>query len=266
MRRAAATGLTLLVLGAAAAPAPAQPPAGIARPTNESALSPIDLGAALYAGNCSTCHGIAGRGIYKPAARGGSGNVHGLGPSLRGVGALAADFYLRTGYMPLGHPDEQPKRGRVLFSEPEIRALIDLRRLAGQRAADPDAATAAGQPAPGARAVHQPLRRLPPDRRRRAASRPARACRRWTRRPPTQIAEAVRIGPYLMPRFSEKQITPAQLNSIVRYVQFTQHPPDRGGWGIGNLGPFPEGMVTWLLAALVLIATCMVIGKRLKDS
>jgi ubiquinol-cytochrome c reductase cytochrome c subunit len=82
----------------------------------------------------------------------------------------------------------------------------------------------------------------------------------------TQIAEAVRIGPYLMPRFSEKDITPAQLDSLVRYVKFAQHPPDRGGWGIGNIGPFPEGMVTWLLAALVLIATCMVIGKRLKDS
>jgi ubiquinol-cytochrome c reductase cytochrome c subunit len=80
----------------------------------------------------------------------------------------------------------------------------------------------------------------------------------------TQIAEAVRIGPYLMPRFSARQITPAQLNSLVRYVQLMQHPPDRGGWGIGNLGPFPEGMVTWLLAVVVLIATCMVIGRRLK--
>ena len=28
----------------------------------------------------------------------------GIGPSLRGVGALAADFYLRTGYMPLAAP------------------------------------------------------------------------------------------------------------------------------------------------------------------
>jgi ubiquinol-cytochrome c reductase cytochrome c subunit len=66
-----------------------------------------------------------------------------------------------------------------------------------------------------------------------------------------------------MPKFSERDITPAQLDSVVRYVQLTQHPQDRGGWGIGNLGPFPEGMVTWLLAALALVATCMVIGRRL---
>jgi len=80
-----------------------------------------------------------------------------------------------------------------------------------------------------------------------------------------QIAEAVRIGPYLMPKFSERDITPQQLDSIVRYVQFTKNPPDRGGWGIGNIGPFPEGMVTWLVAIVALVATCMVIGRRLRS-
>jgi ubiquinol-cytochrome c reductase cytochrome c subunit len=265
VRRAAATGLTLLVLGAAAAPAPAPPPAGIARPTKERALSPIDLGAALYAGNCSTCHGIAGRGIYRLSGRGGSGNVHGLGPTLRGAGALAADFYLRTGYMPLGHPGEQPKRGRVLFSEPEIRALVTYVASLGNGPPIPTPQPQQGSLRQGLElftshcaGCHQIVgqggvatgARVPP----------------LDQATTTQIAEAVRIGPYLMPRFSEKQITPAQLNSLVRYVKFIQHPPDRGGWGISNLGPFPEGLVTWLLAALVLIATCMVIGKRLKDS
>ena len=262
MRRA----LSLLAALALLAPAGAvaQPPGGIDRPTNESALSPIELGGALYATNCSTCHGIAGRGIYTRSARGGSSNVHGQGPRLQGVGALAADFYLRTGYMPLGHPEEQPKRGKVFFNERELRALVtyvaslgtgppiptphpergNLRRgmeLFTSHCAGCHQIVAQGGVATGAR--------VPP----------------LDEATATQVAEAVRIGPYLMPRFSEKQITPAQLDSLVRYVLFTHHPPDRGGWGIGNLGPFPEGMVTWLLAAIVLIATCMVIGKRLKD-
>jgi ubiquinol-cytochrome c reductase cytochrome c subunit len=81
---------------------------------------------------------------------------------------------------------------------------------------------------------------------------------------PRQIAEAVRIGPYLMPKFSPKAITPTQLNDLVAYVQYAKHPDDRGGWAIGHLGPWPEGMVTWLLAATVLIATCLVLGRRLK--
>ena len=78
----------------------------------------------------------------------------------------------------------------------------------------------------------------------------------------TQVAEAVRTGPYLMPRFSERQISDRDLDSIIAYVQRSQHPVDRGGWGLGNVGPVPEGMVTWLIAALALVAVCMAIGQR----
>jgi ubiquinol-cytochrome c reductase cytochrome c subunit len=80
--------------------------------------------------------------------------------------------------------------------------------------------------------------------------------------PAVRIAEAVRIGPYLMPTFSPRAISNAQLDSIVRYVLTTSHPDNRGGWGIGELGPVPEGMVTWFIAIVVLVATCMAIGKR----
>jgi ubiquinol-cytochrome c reductase cytochrome c subunit len=79
---------------------------------------------------------------------------------------------------------------------------------------------------------------------------------------PTQIAEAVRIGPYLMPRFTEKQLSNRQLDSIIRYVQLAQHPDDRGGWGISHLGPIPEGLVAWLLAGSVLVGVALVIGGR----
>jgi ubiquinol-cytochrome c reductase cytochrome c subunit len=256
--------LALLIALLAAAPANAQPPAGIARPADEGALSPIELGAALYAGNCSTCHGIAGRGIYERGPRAGVGDVHGLGPSLKDSGAQAADFYLHTGYMPLGHPDEQPKRGRVAFDERELRGLIAYVASLGDGPPVPTPHPQRGNLREGLRlftshcaGCHQIAgqggvvtgARVPP----------------LDEATATQIAEAVRIGPYLMPKFSERDITPAQLDSLVRYVRLTQHPQDRGGWAIGNLGPFPEGMVTWLLAALALIATCMVIGRRLRS-
>ena len=79
---------------------------------------------------------------------------------------------------------------------------------------------------------------------------------------PTEIAEAVRIGPYVMPAFSRRDISDAELDSLIAYVQYAKDPEDAGGWGISHLGPFPEGMVTWFAAMLVLIATCVVIGKR----
>jgi ubiquinol-cytochrome c reductase cytochrome c subunit len=79
---------------------------------------------------------------------------------------------------------------------------------------------------------------------------------------PTQLAEAVRVGPYLMPRFSARQLDQATLDSIARYVQSIRHPPNRGGLGIGNLGPIPEGMVAWLLAMTVLLGVARLIGER----
>jgi ubiquinol-cytochrome c reductase cytochrome c subunit len=256
MRRVAAT-LALLVL--AAAPAHAQPRGGISRPANEASLSLRELGEQLYAGNCASCHGIDGRGLRKP--RPGAGGVLGQGPSLRGVGALAADFYLRTGYMPLGDPSDQPTRRPVEFSDREIRALVDyvasLARgpaIPGPRPEQGDLAEGQGLFTEHCAGCHQVVAqggfvtgaRVPP-----LEDSSAR-----------QIAEAVRIGPYLMPRFSKKQISDSELDSIIAYVASTKHPSDRGGWGIGNIGPVPEGMVTWLIAAVALVLMCLVIGER----
>ena len=63
-----------------------------------------------------------------------------------------------------------------------------------------------------------------------------------------QVAEAVRIGPYVMPRFSQRQLSDRELDSIIAYVQYAQHPDDRGGLSLGHLGPVPEGLVAWLVA------------------
>ena len=78
---------------------------------------------------------------------------------------------------------------------------------------------------------------------------------------PTQVAEAVRTGPYVMPAFGSKQISNAQLDSIIRYVQLTQEPDDRGGWGIGHIGPVPEGLVAWALAIVALLLVARLIGE-----
>ena len=78
----------------------------------------------------------------------------------------------------------------------------------------------------------------------------------------TEIAEAVRIGPYLMPSFSRKTINNRQLNAIIAYVEASKKPNDRGGFGLGHIGPVPEGMVAWLVAAGVLVGVCLLIGER----
>jgi ubiquinol-cytochrome c reductase cytochrome c subunit len=81
---------------------------------------------------------------------------------------------------------------------------------------------------------------------------------------PRQIAEAVRIGPYLMPQFSKTAISDRELNSIVAYVRASQTPHDPGGWAIGHVGPVPEGLVAWAVAAFLLVGLCALIGERLR--
>ncbi len=65
-----------------------------------------------------------------------------------------------------------------------------------------------------------------------------------------------------MPRFSPQQISDTQLNDLVKYVLSLRHPDNRGGWGIGNIGPIPEGLVTWWIAAPLLIGLCLMLSKR----
>ncbi|MFL5819203.1 MAG: c-type cytochrome [Solirubrobacteraceae bacterium] len=240
----------------------AQPPSGIVRPTNESTRSPLELGAQLFAGNCASCHGSDARGVVS-APQPGAGDVEGRGPSLRGVGALAADFYLRTGYMPLSNAHEQPTRKRVLLTAPERRALVayiaslspgpgiprphpergsvsEGLELFTQHCAGCHQVAAQGGVVSGAR--------VPP----------------LTKSSPVEIAEAVRIGPYVMPTFSKKAISDDELDSMIAYIKSAQRPADVGGWGIGHVGPVPEGMVAWLLAGIVLVIACAIIGTRLR--
>jgi ubiquinol-cytochrome c reductase cytochrome c subunit len=206
---------------------------------------------------------VAGTGVTSPPQRG-PGNVKGQGPPLRGVGALAADFYLRTGYMPLSKATEQPYRSQVHFSENEIRALTAYINGLGGGPAIPQPHPEDGRLAEGLHSFtehcagcHQVAgeggvvtgARVPP-----LGSADA-----------VTIAESVRIGPYLMPRFSERDISEHELNSIIRYVRYASAPDDRGGWGIGHLGPIPEGIVAWLLAGAVLVGLCMLLGGRLRS-
>jgi ubiquinol-cytochrome c reductase cytochrome c subunit len=73
----------------------------------------------------------------------------------------------------------------------------------------------------------------------------------------------VRIGPYVMPKFSKSSISDRQLDSIVRYVEYAKDPQRPGGWGLGYIGPVPEGLVTWFLAIPLLLLLCLMLGRRL---
>jgi ubiquinol-cytochrome c reductase cytochrome c subunit len=228
-----------------AAPSGAQGPSQIETAGGGSA---VERGRALFVDGCSNCHGMDARGI------------HGVAPTLRGVGAAAADFYLTTGRMPLAAIGDQPVRSKPAYTNDQI---ADLEAYIGSYG---------GPPVPRLDATAGSLsegQRLFADH--------CAGCHQiagqggivtGARVPdlqdatPQQIAEAVRIGPYVMPRFGERQLDDTELASVTRYVLSTRDPDDRGGWGIGHLGPIPEGMVTWLLGLAAIVLAIRIIGER----
>jgi ubiquinol-cytochrome c reductase cytochrome c subunit len=213
-----------------------------------AAVDPVSRGRALYVQGCSSCHGLSAQG------------VPGRGPSLVGVGGAAADFEVSTGRMPLAAPRDEPERSTPRYPRPEIDALVAYVGSLGGPGI-PTVDPAKGNLAEGFRAFtlscagcHQSLAR--------GGTVIGAVAPSLTHATPTQIAEAVRIGPYLMPPFSTHAIDAQTLNSIVRYVQWAKHPANEGGFGLGNIGPIPEGLVAWLVAGAGLLLIARLIGER----
>lgn len=220
----------------------------VAQPTGEPPESELTrAGRRLFVDNCASCHGMDARGIP------------GRGPSLYGAGALSADFYLRTGRMPLDEPQSQPSRKEPVLREDQIRALVAY------------VATLGGPPIPAVNAEEGEIATG-----QRLFAENCSACHQIVARggivtkgivpalvgevQPLDVAEAIDIGPYVMPVFT--WLTDEQVNSIARYVEYVDEPADPGGWGLGHLGPIPEGMVTWFLAMVGLVFAIRLIGER----
>jgi ubiquinol-cytochrome c reductase cytochrome c subunit len=227
--------------------APERPAAAVGQSTAGSLAA---AGRQLFLDGCQYCHGVDARG------------VPGRGPTLRGVGAAAADFYLSTGRMPLSEPTKEPVRTHPAYDATERRALVAYvasfggpaiptvdpaagdsrlgRELFTEQCAGCHTVTGRGGVVPGAVAP---------------------ALQQAT---PTQIAEAVRVGPQLMPVYRETQLDQHELDSVASYVLAMRHPDDAGGWGIGDIGPVPEGLAAWLLAGAALLIVVRLLGERLE--
>ena len=200
-------------------PSKSPEPPGAGNPTKTFPDSPAlrAEGFNLYQQSCSSCHGMSAQGIP------------GVAPSLRAVGPGPVDFYLSTGRMPLEQPREEPLRNSPAFTRPQIDALIAFISSFGGPGA-PTANPAAGNLALGfheftlnCAGCHQIVARggitvnaQVPDLQQATAR---------------QIAEAVRMGPYLMPHFDSKQIDQHDLDSIARYIVWSRHPTISAGGG-----------------------------------
>jgi ubiquinol-cytochrome c reductase cytochrome c subunit len=231
---AGCVALIALLTGPTVAQSPSPPPGTV---TGDAAT--------LYLQNCATCHGPQGQGTD-------------AGPSLLGAGAAAADFYLSTGRMPLGAPGQRPIRQTPKFNEAQIASLVayvasfgpgpsvpqvtnggDVHRgfeLYNANCAACHAATGAGNAVGGgfyAVGLGQATDR--------------------------QIAEAMLVGPGVMPKFSFKDSDQA---ALIAYIGFLRAAPTPGGAPIGGIGPVAEGFVAVVIGLSLLVLVAVFVGRR----
>jgi ubiquinol-cytochrome c reductase cytochrome c subunit len=219
----------------------------------------IAAGKQLFDQTCSSCHGSEANGV----------NPQGqatIGPNLQGVGAATVDFWVSTGRMPATdikaiEAERKPTRltpkdalelaAYVNSLDPSVPAvptpnlkgaslaiganLFSLNCAACHTITGAGDALAFGTNAPSIQ--------------NRAVT-------------PQQVAEAMRIGPANMPRFTGN-LSDAQVRDVVAYVtEQIQHPASPGGAGLGGVGPVAEGFVALLIGVGGLALICFWIGER----
>ena len=236
----ALVGVAVLNVGASA-----QTPA----PTGSDAAD-VAGGRVLYQVACTTCHGTEGEGVED------------RGPALIGVGAASADFYLSTGRMPLDRPRAQAERKRVAYTPVQIRQLVAFVASLGPGPAIPRINASAGDLAEGNRLYANNCAPCHSSAGAGGALGHAVYAPPLDRATPVQVAEAVRVGPGAMPVFGTETLDDEQLASVVRYVEYLRKPDDRGGFGLGHLGPIPEGFVAWVVGLGAMLMAVRWIGTK----
>lgn len=239
----AAAGLGVLGLPLFALPVPAA-----------SAPSPPvpNTGKDLYQQSCASCHGMTGEGTQR-------------GPALSGVGPADVDFQLSTGRMPLQQERYSDVHRDPVFSPAEIDALIRHVSSFPPGGGPAIPAVRRGDTRTGRElyltycsACHSAAGVG-------ATLNNGRFAPSLFRATPTQIGEAVRVGPGLMPAFPADVLTDSDVDDLAGYVGVLQGDDrdlDRGGWSLGRLGPFTEGAVAWAFGLGVVLLLARRLGRK----
>jgi ubiquinol-cytochrome c reductase cytochrome c subunit len=215
----------------------------------------IAPGQTLFALNCASCHGVDATGTDRA-------------PNLQGLGPATVDFWVSTGRMPLAVATAQPVQKPPRFDRTETLQIVAFVNSLAPAAPDYPAgiptvdtfaanlvngnslfvlncagchtitgagdALAEGFYAPSLHKIY-----------------------------PRQIAEAIRTGPTQMPHFGPGNLSNRQVADIVKYVTTTiQHPVNRGGLGLGGIGPVAEGFIGLLFGVGAMMLVAFWLGDR----
>ena len=226
---------------------------------NNPPSSYVSAGKLLFDQTCTSCHGPTANGV-------GPNGQATIGPNLQGVGAATVDFWVSTGRMPA--TDIKAVEAERKFSRLDDTQALEL--AAYVNSLDPAVPAIPTPHLKGAdlsdgfnlfslncAACHTITGAG--DALAFGTNAPSIQNREVT---PQQVAEAMRIGPANMPRFSGN-LTDQQVRDVVAYVtEKIQHPVSPGGAGLGGVGPVAEGFVALLIGVGGLALICFWIGER----
>ena len=247
-------GIGLLALLLAPATGSASAPRA-ARVRAQTAQDTLEFGRDLYQQGCVSCHGRDPNGPSNYATV----------PSLKDVGGAAAvDWVLRTGRMPwrstVGPAIE---RGKPKYNQSEIRALS---LYVGEAVGDsdlPGVDPGQGDVIRGRSLYAQACSACHGMNGAGAALGGANIAPALQGVSSQDVAEAMKIGPGVMPVFEGGDYDAAGVNSIAAYVDSLKTGKDDvGGAPIGGKGPVPEGFVAWVVGLGVLVLIAKRIGGK----
>jgi ubiquinol-cytochrome c reductase cytochrome c subunit len=226
----------------------------------------IAQGRELFLVSCAFCHGQNGEGILT-----GDGDTQ-LGPSLVGVGAAAVDFQVGTGRMPMVQPGAQVPSKPKTFNDDEIAALAAYVASLGPGPAIPDESDYS-------------IEGMSDEERQQAIANGGQifltnctACHNFEGSggamprggyapkirgvEPRYIYEAMLTGPQNMPNFSNGNLSPEEKRDVIAYLGSLEDMPNYGGFGLGGLGPVPEGIAAWLIGIGSLVGAAVWIAAH----
>ncbi len=215
-------------------------------------------GARLYAASCASCHGARAEGTA-------------VAPPLVGKSAADIHFMLDTGRMPAPVAGANEVAREPSFTAIQIDELVRyVQHFSPMRVHTSLPSIAPGDPARG-RALFAAncaqCHGAAADGASVGAQDVAPSLRGVS---PMQIAEAVRAGPSVMPRFGPDVLSARDVDDVASYVTLVQtHGSaaknfNAGGLSLAHAGPVAEGFVAWLfgIGALVLFVRAIGIAGR----
>lgn len=198
-----------------------------------------------------------------------------MGPSLVGVGSAAVDFQVGTGRMPAKQLGAQIEKKKNTYTQSQIDSMAAYIGSLGAGPAIPNAAE------------YDPDAPPLPDQSGQTVSEAqggvlfrtnCSACHNFngeggvltdgkfapdmTGTSPKHIYEAMLTGPQNMPQFPDTVMPPAQKQAIIKFINSQAKGPNTGGFGLGRLGPVPEGLALWIFGLAALIGAATWIGAR----